>query len=690
MSHHTPACRGGAFTTVAIGCWIALAPPEPRAAQLIRPVAGFTAGFTGNVRGIGLQPEGGILVCGDLHAGDPAYERQLVRLHANGQYDPSYEPPIIDLGPYNPVPFAVDSQGRALLARQGSTPTVFRLLPDGHPDLSWTEQVGFEDLAGGAPVIRCLLALRDGSVLVGGRFSHAGGVPRQCVARLTPNGVLDFTFNAANNLVPATEELPTPRVMATAEDGEGNLWIGGRLTPDGGYGENLVAVLAADGEVVRISLQVPTVVVGAPTAGVATEHGFLLPDGWGHSFCSVSPSGLQAGAPLPGTQDVLVTGIDRGMAGFWRQPVHQPPPECEENCALGFKLTAPPSYLLPLDGTRFLAAGAFDSRAYFLDYQGGNPKGMDRLPNGNMIVCDAGSVVEYDRNGNVVRRWSFPILGDPQGITYDPQRDRFYMLDNDFESLFVFDGEARFVRALDTSRLGIDEPEGIEVHPANGNLLLVDDRVNRLFEMTEEGELLGWVDLATVAGKQGLLATGAEGLAFDAANDRLFISFDEANWVGAFRFTPSSAPGGPALTLQSFFRGTNGILRRGGDGIAYDPETDRLWMVCSKWNRIAELTLDGQAVEQGFSPSLAMFEIVPSEPPPTPRFLGWRLDGNVLEVEVELEPLRRFSVEAAGTLPLTDQVTKLQTVTGSLAPRTVRVDLNPGEPSQFFRITEQP
>jgi len=517
------------------------------------------------------------------------------------------------------------------------------------------------------------------------------------VAYLSPNGELDPTFNAANSLVPGTDEFFQPVVEAAAEDGDGHLWIGGKLTPDDGSGENLVVVRATDGEVLRIRVASPNVLIAAPTAGVTTEYAVALPDGSSHSLCSLLPSSLRlrpdAGAALPGTQDMLVVGEVGGVIGYWLQPFRQPPFVCGELCSLDFKLGVSPTQILSLDATHFLAAGDFDSRAYFYDYLGGNPKGMDRLPNGNLIVCDggdSGSVVEYDRNGNFVRVWNFPILGDPQGIAYDPQRDRFYVLDNDFEALFILDGETRFVRALDTRSLGIDEPEGIEVHPATGNLLVVDDRVNRLFEMTEEGEVLGAMDLAAVAGEHGLAAIGAEGLAFDATHDRLFISFDEGNWVGTFRFTPSGSPGGPALSLLNHFTGTGTVLRRGGDGIAYDPDTDRLWMVCSKWNRVAEMTLDGQPVQQDFSSGLAMFELVTAAPKPGPRFLGWQLDGDALDVELELEPLKYFVLEAATELPLGGKVAKLQTVRGSLAPRKVRIDLGLDEPSQFFRISEQP
>ena len=83
MLHSTSARRGGVFVVAVVVCWAALGLLRLQAARLIQPVAGFTAGFTGSVRGIGLQPAGSILVMGELQAGAPAEERSLIRLHAD-------------------------------------------------------------------------------------------------------------------------------------------------------------------------------------------------------------------------------------------------------------------------------------------------------------------------------------------------------------------------------------------------------------------------------------------------------------------------------------------------------------------------------------------------------------------------------------------------------------------------------
>lgn len=553
MSDHTPACRGGAFLATAVLCWLAAGPIALNAAHQLRPVTGFTAALEGEIWQVGLQPDGRILVCGNLQAGEPPVERHLIRLHPDGAFDETYPEP------------------------EGMFPG----------------------------------------------------------------------FNAANDLVPPPVGSIWPTVLVAAQDGVGDIWIGG-VTPDeqGIRQTGLLMRLAPDGsEGVPFPVSDPGIyrLAAAPTSGAVAVATVVWPGGQMSQPC-VAQAGrndsarVYAGTVFPGSQGWLLMGESRGLPATWRLSWPNPPFQCGESVQHAFLLNGFVTQTLPVDDTRLLVAGEFDSRAFFRDYSGGNPKGIDRLPNGNLLVCDRegtrGSVVEYDRGGNLIRLWTFPILGDPQGIAYDPRRDRFYILDNDFEALFVFDGEARFVRALDTRSLGIEEPEGIEVHPVTGNLLVVDDRVNRLFELTDEGELLGSVDLGAVAGEQNLSAIGAEGLAFDATNDRLFISFDEGNWVGTFRFTPSASPGGPALSLLGHFFGTGGVLRRGGDGIAYDPDTDRLWMVGSKW--------------------------------------------------------KRFTVEAMPVMPFAPDAQKLQTVTGTLAPRTIRIDLDSDEPVQFFRITGQP
>ena len=64
MFDRTSARRGGVFLVAGFVCWIGYGLLWLQAAQLVRPVPGFAAELQGGVHGIGLQPDGRILVSG--------------------------------------------------------------------------------------------------------------------------------------------------------------------------------------------------------------------------------------------------------------------------------------------------------------------------------------------------------------------------------------------------------------------------------------------------------------------------------------------------------------------------------------------------------------------------------------------------------------------------------------------------
>jgi uncharacterized delta-60 repeat protein len=77
----------------------------------------------------------------------------------------------------------------------------------------------------------------DGKVLAGGRFTQIGGQSRNRIARLTPFGDADLSFNPnANNYV-----------YAIAVQGDGKIVVGGEFTNIAGQPRNRIARLNADG-----------------------------------------------------------------------------------------------------------------------------------------------------------------------------------------------------------------------------------------------------------------------------------------------------------------------------------------------------------------------------------------------------------------------------------------------------------
>ncbi len=71
----------------------------------------------------------------------------------------------------------------------------------------------------------------DGKIVVGGQFTTMGGVTRNRIARLNPDGSLDTTFNPdANN-----------PVFTLALQADGKIVVGGFFTTMGGVGRNCIA-----------------------------------------------------------------------------------------------------------------------------------------------------------------------------------------------------------------------------------------------------------------------------------------------------------------------------------------------------------------------------------------------------------------------------------------------------------------
>ncbi len=110
---------------------------------------------------------------------------------------------------------------------------VARLHPDGHLDYSFTPGAGADD------TVHATATQPDGKILLGGAFGRFDGVARPRVARLNADGSLDHDFDpgsGANNPVRALAAQPDGRIL-----------IGGDFTVFDGTGVNHLARLAADG-----------------------------------------------------------------------------------------------------------------------------------------------------------------------------------------------------------------------------------------------------------------------------------------------------------------------------------------------------------------------------------------------------------------------------------------------------------
>lgn len=207
------------------------------------------SGFTDTVSALEVAGDGS----GDIYVG--GYLRKfnglsidsLVRLNADGSIDLGFDPGAIPAGGgaagvsvIVPVKDGTGDiyVGGAFEALRGTTTGhLLRLNSDGTVDPGFATGAGF-DL-----YVFCAAMARDGSgdVYVGGSFTTYDGTPVGKVVRLNSDGSLDAAFSTDSSIDGYVEEL------AVAEDGSGDLYIGGRIETFDGVPAGVVLRLNSDG-----------------------------------------------------------------------------------------------------------------------------------------------------------------------------------------------------------------------------------------------------------------------------------------------------------------------------------------------------------------------------------------------------------------------------------------------------------
>lgn len=173
------------------------------------------------VNAVALLPDGRLIVAGQF---SPA--GNLTRLEASGAIDPAFHLAQRD-GSVDAM--IVQPDGRIVAAfADGARHWVSRLLADGATDPDFHA----EPLTGESR-IETLALQPDGGVLAGGNFHAWGGVRRDGVARLKPDGSLDRTFDPGAGIAVLPfddpDETPDATVRAFLPLADGHLLIAGRF-----------------------------------------------------------------------------------------------------------------------------------------------------------------------------------------------------------------------------------------------------------------------------------------------------------------------------------------------------------------------------------------------------------------------------------------------------------------------------
>ncbi len=149
----------------------------------------FTFPLDGAVYAMAVQPDGKVVVGGQMTAVNGVARAHIARLHRDGALDETFNP-----GANGAVyGVAVQPDGRLLVAGAFTTlgatnrSHLGRLNPDGSVDTLFNPGADGDVLA--------LAVQADGKIIVGGNFSTLASVPRSRIGRLNSDGSLDMAFN---------------------------------------------------------------------------------------------------------------------------------------------------------------------------------------------------------------------------------------------------------------------------------------------------------------------------------------------------------------------------------------------------------------------------------------------------------------------------------------------------------------
>lgn len=159
----------------------------------------------------------------------------------------------------------------------------------------------------------CTAIQQDGRIIVGGAFTHFGGLNANCIARLMPDGSLDTAFINAVGLIGSTVD-----AMAIAQNGD--ILIGGTFTSIAGRARVNVAQLHPDGSLdtnFNASTNSRVFALALQQDGAILIGGqFSLVNGTARSrVARLLPSGSLDGGFNAGSVNNTVRGIDVDDSG---------------------------------------------------------------------------------------------------------------------------------------------------------------------------------------------------------------------------------------------------------------------------------------------------------------------------------------------------------------------------------------
>jgi uncharacterized delta-60 repeat protein len=196
------------------------------------------------------QPDGKLLVAGDLAAAANNALQAVIRADASGTADSSFSPQLeaaegVDA---QVMALAVQPDGKVVVGggftRVNGVPhtQIARLNRDGSLDSSFAPEIE-SDVP--QSVVSALALQDDGKILLGGVFTAVNGVTRNGIARLNSDGSLDSSFDVGSGTQDAAGTVG--QVWALALQPDGKVLVGGSMTTLAGNPVYALGRLNADG-----------------------------------------------------------------------------------------------------------------------------------------------------------------------------------------------------------------------------------------------------------------------------------------------------------------------------------------------------------------------------------------------------------------------------------------------------------
>ena len=211
-------------------------------------LANIGTGAANVITSMGVQSDNKIVIGGAFGSFNGITANRLARLNANGTPDTDF---ITNLGtgPSNQVEaLAVQPDGKIIIAGWGGFTSfngtainqVLRLNADGTLDTAFTSNIGSG--TGGWP-IRAVVIQSNGKILIGGDFNFFNGTRVRRIVRLNADGTRDtaFTANTGDGVPNDTE------IRSIAVQPDGKIIIAGSFTEFNGTTANRILRLNSDG-----------------------------------------------------------------------------------------------------------------------------------------------------------------------------------------------------------------------------------------------------------------------------------------------------------------------------------------------------------------------------------------------------------------------------------------------------------